>query len=90
MKSHIKITYNSGEQATFTAQPPEYAKWERETGKTIRAMSEPGIWDIMFLAYHAMKRELAGKPVKAFEVWMETIADVEVESGDPKVTKQEA
>lgn len=90
MKSNIKITYNSGEQVVFTAQPPEYAKWERETGKTIRSMSEPGLWDVMFLAYHAMKRNAGGKPVKSFEIWMENVADVEVENNDPKAIEKEA
>jgi hypothetical protein len=31
-----------------------------------------------------MKREAAGKPVKAFEVWMETVSDVIVGDDDPK------
>jgi hypothetical protein len=44
----------------------------------------------MFLAYHAHKREAAGKPVKSFEVWQETVADVIVGESDPKVTSQEA
>ena len=89
MKSSITITYNSGEQATYIAQPPEYAKWEKETGKSIRAMSEPGIWDILFLAYNAMKREAAGKPVKSFDIWMDTVADIEVEGDSPKATPTE-
>ena len=82
MKSQITITYNSGEQATYVAQPPEYAKWEKATGKTLNELS--GMWDILFLAYNAMKRELAGKPVKAFDIWMDTVVDIDVESGDPK------
>jgi hypothetical protein len=28
-----------------------------------------GIADLMFLAYHAMKRNAAGKPVKPFEAF---------------------
>jgi hypothetical protein len=89
MKSAITITYNSGDQATYIAQPPEYAKWEKETGKSIGAMSEPGIWDILFLAYNAMKREAAGKPVKSFDIWMDTVADIEVEGDSPKATATE-
>lgn len=88
MKSQITITYNSGDQATYTAQPPEYAKWEKATGKTITELN--GIWDIMFLAYNAMKREAAGKPVKSFEVWMDTVADVETVHQDPKAIVPEA
>lgn len=85
MKLPITIEYNSGEQATYVAAPPEWAKWEKQSGKTISQASEAiGVWDLMFLAYHAYKRELAGKPVKAFEVWMETVADVIAGDADPK------
>lgn len=90
MKSQITITYNSGDSATYTAQPPEYAKWEKETGKSIRSMSDPGIWDILFLAYHAMKREAGGKPVKSFEIWMDTVADLDVVGDSPKAMQTEA
>jgi hypothetical protein len=30
MKLPIIIEYNSGESATYIAQPPEWAKWERK------------------------------------------------------------
>jgi hypothetical protein len=49
-----------------------------------------GISDLIFLAFHAMKREAAGKPVKPIEVWTETIADVVVGEADPKVIQSEA
>jgi hypothetical protein len=42
-------------------------KWEQKTGNTIQQVSEKlGIADLMFLAYHAMKREAAGKACEAF------------------------
>ena len=88
MKSEITITYNSGDQAIYVAQPPEYAKWEKATGKSLSELG--GVWDIMFLAYNAMKREAAGKPVKAFDVWMETVADIETVAIDPKAIESEA
>jgi hypothetical protein len=44
----------------------------------------------MFLAYNAHKRESAGKPVKPFEIWMETVADVSTGLSDPKATSLEA
>lgn len=88
MKSQITISYNSGDQATYVAQPPEYAKWEKATGKSLGELG--GVWDILFLAYNAMKREAAGKPVKSFEAWMDTVADVDVENQDPKGLKAEA
>ncbi len=88
MKSQINITFNSGEQASYIAQPPEYAKWEKATGKNISELS--GVWDILFLAYNAMKREAGSKPVKTFEVWMDTVADINTEALDPKSTASEA
>ena len=51
MKLPITITYNSGDEATYVAQPPEWAKWEKATGNTIsQANDKTGIWDLMFLA----------------------------------------
>lgn len=88
MKSQINITYNSGEEGIYYAQPPEFAKWEKATGKNISELG--GVWDILFLAYNAMKREAAGKPVKSFEVWMDTVANVETVAADPKATQSEA
>ena len=92
MRLPITIEYTSGEFGTYTAQPPEWAKWEQKTGNTIQQVQEKlGISDLMFLAYHAMKREAAGKPVKPFEVWCETVADISVgEIESPKVIPSEA
>jgi len=91
MKLPITIEYNSGEQATYVAQPPEWAKWEKSTGNIIgQAQDKMGISDLMFLAYHAHKREAAGKPVKSFEVWCETVTDVIVGDANPKATEKEA
>lgn len=91
MKLPITITYNSGEEATYVAQPPEWAKWEKNTGNTIaQAQSKIGVWDLLFLAYNAHKRESAGKPVKSFEIWMETVADVNAGESDPKAIQPEA
>ena len=91
MKLPITIEYNSGDQATYTAQPPEWAKWEKTTGHTISQANEKiGIWDLMFLAYHAYKRENAGKPVKSYDIWSETVAGVTVGDDSPKAINQEA
>ena len=91
MKLPITIEYNDGVQATYTAAPPEWVKWEKSTGNTIsQAQEKIGISDLVFLAYHAMKRESAGKPVKPIEVWTETIAEVIVGEANPKVTPSEA
>ena len=91
MKLQINIEYTNGELATYTAQPPEWAKWEQKTGNTIQqAQDKVGISDLMFLAFNAMKREAGGKPVKPFEAWSETIADISVGESDPKATSAEA
>ena len=72
MKLPILIEFNSGEKATYVAQPPEWAKWEKATGNIIsQAQEKIGLSDLVFLAYHAMKREAAGKPVKSIEIWTE-------------------
>ena len=87
MKVAITIEYSSGESATFIAAPPEWAKWEQKTGNTIQqAQDKIGVSDLLFLAYNAMKREAAGKPVKSYEAWIETVADISTESQDPKAS----
>jgi hypothetical protein len=92
MKLAINIEHISGDTAVHTALPPEWMKWEQKTGNTIQQVQEKlGISDLLFLAYHAMKRESAGKPVKPFEVWAETVADISVgETESPKVIPSEA
>ena len=91
MKLAITIEYNGGLSETYVAQPPEWAKWETKTGFTIQQVQEKlGIADLLFLAYHAMKRAEAGKPVKPFEVWVETVSDVTAGADDPKATSAEA
>jgi hypothetical protein len=91
MKLPITIEYMSGEEATYTAQPPEWAKWEIKTGHTIsQAKEKIGISDLLFLAWNAHRREAGGKPVKGYEVWCETVSDVRVGEDDPKVTPSEA
>jgi len=90
MKLPITVEFNSGESATYVAAPPEWVKWEKNTGHTIsQAQEKIGISDLVFLAYHAMKREAAGKPVKPIEAWTETISDVVVGEADPKVSQSE-
>jgi hypothetical protein len=91
MKLAITIEYTSGDSATHVALPPEWMKWEQKTGNTIQQVQEKlGIADLMFLAYHAMKREAGGKPVKAFDVWCETVTDIKVgETDSPKAISTE-
>jgi hypothetical protein len=88
MQQQITIKYNDGSEDTYQVRPPDYAKWEMTTKKVISNFG--GMWDILFVAHSAMKRDAGGKPVKSLEIWMETVADVEVGSDDPKVIQEEA
>ena len=91
MKLQLNIEYTNGESASYLAQVPEWAKWEKMTGFIIsQAQEKIGISDLLFLSYHAMKREAAGKAVKPFEVWAETVTDVTTGDGDPKAISAEA
>ena len=91
MKMAITIEYSTGDVETYTAQPPEWARWELKTGNTItNAHEKMGANDLLFLAYYAMKREMAGKPVKPFEIWCEGVADINIGNQNPKVLSVEA
>ena len=88
MQQLITIKYNDGSETAYQVRPPDYAKWEMATKKTISEFS--GMWDILFVAHSAMKRDAAGTPTKSLDIWMETVADVEVGGEDPKVIQGEA
>ena len=92
MKLQIQIETNDGKTVTTTAQPPEFAKWEQKTGYTIQQAQEKiGISDLMFLAWNALRREAAGKPVKPYEIWCDTVVDITVGNDEvPKATAEEA
>lgn len=87
LKKTIKIEYMSGDSAEYTAYPPDFAKWEKTTGKDISEFA--GIWDILYVAHSAYKREAAGNPTKPLEVWMESIVDVVMGSDNPKAITQD-
>jgi len=91
MKLSITIEYTSGDSATHVALPPEWMKWEQKTGNTIQQVQEKlGIADLMFLAYHAMKREAGANPVKPFEASCVTVTDIHVgETDSPKAISTE-
>jgi hypothetical protein len=88
MQQNITIKYNDGSEQTYQVRPPDYARWEMTTKKVISQFG--GMYDILFVAHSAMKRDAGGKPVKPLDIWMETIADVEVGDADPKVILEEA
>jgi hypothetical protein len=88
MQKEITIKYTDGSETTYMVRPPDYARWEITTKKVISQFS--GVWDILFVAHSAMKRDAGGKPTKSLDIWMESVADFEVGEGDPKVIQEEA
>ena len=88
MQQNITIKYNDGSEQTYQVRPPDYARWEMTTKKVISQFG--GMYDILFVAHSAMKRDAGGKPVKPLDIWMENVADVEVGDADPKVIQGEA
>ena len=88
MQQNITIKYNDGSEQTYQVRPPDYARWEMTSKKVISQFG--GMYDILFVAHSAMKRDAGGKPVKSLDIWMETVADVEVGDADPKVILEEA
>jgi len=89
MKLPITIKFNNGEEATYVVNPPDWAKWELKTGKTIRQNDEIGMNDLMFLAYTSMSRTSGAKQLKSFETWILSVDDIEVGEVDPKATQPE-
>lgn len=87
MQQQITITYAGGEEVTFQVYPPDYAKWERSTGKTLQDFS--GMYDLLFVAHSAYKREAGGKPTKTLDIWMESVIDLEVGADNPKAISEE-
>jgi len=79
MKLNLKITHNSGEHRIYQVQPPEWRKWELDTKQKLSSNPEFGVSDLLFLSYHAAKRENGGKPMLPLDTWCETVEDIEVE-----------
>ena len=92
MKIGITIQYFSGEAESFIASTPEFVKWERKTGLKVTQLGENvGLDDLLFLAYNAKKRELAGQPIKPYEIWCDTVDEIRSEATEsPKATPSEA
>lgn len=93
MKLDITIKYNSGESVTYVAGLPEWAKWERKTGKSIYAMTDVNQYqqsDFLFLAHAAYVRAAAGKPTKPYDIWENTVDELVIGNDNPKDTSAEA
>jgi hypothetical protein len=94
MKLNITIKYTNGEVETYTAGLPEWAKWERKTGKSIYKMTDIKEYqqtDFLFLAHCAYVRAAAGKPVKSYDIWEVTVDEIVIgDAENPKATQPEA
>jgi hypothetical protein len=93
MKLQITIKYTNGEEVGYQVGLPEWAKWERKTGKSIYSMRDVTAYqqaDFLDLAYFAYKREAAGKPTKSQEVWELSIEEITIGDESPKASKLEA
>lgn len=94
MKLNLTIKYTNGEVETYTAGLPEWAKWERKTGKSIYNMADVRSYqqtDFLFLAHAAYVRGSAGKPTKSYDVWELTVDELIIgDIDDPKVSQPEA
>ena len=93
MKLQITIKYSHGEEVTYTAGLPEWAKWERKTGKSIYSMKDISAYqqaDFLDLAYFSYKREAAGKPTKSQEIWELSVEKMTIGDESPKATSPEA
>ena len=88
MQQQITIKYIDGSEATYMVRPPDYARWEMTTKKVISQFG--GMWDILYVAHLAMKRDAGSNPTKPFDAWMESVSDVEVGDTDPKAIPAEA
>ena len=93
MKLSITIKYVTGESVTYVAGLPEWARWERKTGKSIYSMKDISAYqqaDFLDLAYFAYKREAAGKPTKSQEVWELSVEGMTIGDESPKASRLEA
>ena len=88
MQQLITIKYIDGTETSYQVRPPDYARWEMTTKKVISQFG--GMWDILYVTHSAMKREAGGQPTKALDVWMESVVDLEVGEGNPKVIQEGA
>jgi hypothetical protein len=95
MKLAITIKYNSGEEVTVVANPPEFARWEKEANKSTAKWGDDGyvgMWDLLFLSHSALKRT-SDKPVRPFDAWIDIVEDCKIANGggeSPKVIQKEA
>lgn len=76
MKMHLAVTYTDGAGADVVVSAPDLVAFEREFDRSVaRFESEVRFTDIVWLAWHCLKRQ--GKAGE-FDAWLETVDGVEV------------
>lgn len=87
MKIEFNIEYTNNQSEKVVAQLADLAKWEKETNKTVRDLPSAGIWDTLFVAYQALKRQNNPQATKPFDKWCESVETIDGKYDDPKVSK---
>jgi len=78
LKITLNVTYADARTAEVTALPLTQVAFEREHGVGIGAIAtEQKVSHVYWLAWHATK------PGVPFDAWLETVASIDVEVGDP-------
>jgi len=82
MKMQLRVTYNDGAGADVEVAAPDLVAFEREFDRSVaRFESEVKFTDLVWLAWHRLKRE--GK-AGDFDAWLETVDGIEVaDVGEP-------
>lgn len=79
LKQTYKIEYVNGEEVEVVIGIADMARWEKTNNKSLTQMD--GITPQLQMAYFALTRKLQleepTKKMKPFEVWLDTVADME-------------
>lgn len=89
MRMELTIKFADSTSQKVTARFPDFAAWERYSGKTVSSLAaSPGINDLASLCWIVSKRELGEQ--RKYELWLESVEEIEAaEYEDPKATSAE-
>lgn len=83
MKS-IRVIFKDETEHTFIIELSDTLAFERQTGKSILDLEsdKPLMTDWLWMCWRQLKKENA--TIKPFDVWIESIGDVEMKNSNPK------
>lgn len=82
MKLELTVTYLNEDVTSVVCVVPDFVAWERHSKRKISDLSAGiGIEDLSFLAHSALRRR---EQIKPFDVWVETVSEIELLDADPK------